>query len=61
MEDIRVLSKENKMLEAIIQMIVSSTDLDAIKSQCEYSEEQGEYRVPPFYFKSKQLVFPKLP
>ena len=61
LDDIRVLSKENKMFEAIIQMLVSSSDLESIKSQCEYNEEQGEYKIPPFYFKSKQLIFPKLP
>lgn len=25
-----------------------------------YNEEKDEYRVPPFYFKNKELVFPKL-
>lgn len=49
------------MLEAIIKMLISQSDLETIKSQCEYSEEQGEYKIAPFYFKAKQLIFPKLP
>ena len=48
------------MFEAIIDMLMTPSDLEAIKAQSEYSEDQGEYKVAPFYFKSKQLVFPKL-
>jgi hypothetical protein len=35
-------------------------ELEAIREVAVYNEEKDEYRVPPFYFKNKELVFPKL-
>lgn len=42
-------------------MLVQPEELDLIKSQCNYNEDNDEYKIPPFYFKGKQLVLPKLP
>lgn len=42
-------------------MLVQSEELETIKAQSTYSQDNDEYRIPPFYFKGKQLVFPKLP
>ena len=60
MEDIRLLSKENKLLEGIIGILLQPTEVETIRGACEYNEEKGEYRIPPFYMKNKQLVLPKL-
>ena len=38
LEDIRVLSKENKMLEAILNVLVTGSDLETIKAQCEFNQ-----------------------
>lgn len=60
MEDIRILSKENKLLEGIIGILLQPTEIDIVRSQCIFNEDSGEYRIPPFYLKNKQIVFPKL-
>lgn len=37
LEDIRVLSKENKLLEGIIGILLHPTELDTVRGQCEYN------------------------
>lgn len=61
LQDIRILSKENKLLEGIIGILLQNNEIDIIRGQCTFNEDSGEYRIPPFYLKNKQLVFPKLP
>lgn len=60
LEEIRSLNKETKMQSCIMSMLLTKEELEIIKSACEYRDESQEYKVPPFYFKSKKLVFPKV-
>lgn len=60
LEDVRSLSKDNLLLEGIIAMLLKSYEVDAIKTAATYNEEKQEWRIPPFYLKSKQLMLPKL-
>jgi hypothetical protein len=60
LEEIRSMNKETKMQNCILGMLLTKEELEIIKSVCEYKEESQEYRVPPFYFKNKKLVFPKV-
>ena len=60
LEEIRCLNKETKMQACILGMLLTKEELDIVRSVCEYRDESQEYRVPPFYFKNKKLVFPKV-
>ena len=40
--------------------MLQPTEIDIIRGQCTFNEDSGEYRIPPFYLKNKQIVFPKL-
>ena len=42
-------------------MMLTQDQFDAIKGASEWSENLGEYRIPPFLLKNKQLKFPSLP
>ena len=61
LDDVRVITKENKLLEGIINIMLLSSELESVKEASEYNQEKQEYKIPPFYMKNKTLVFPKLP
>ena len=41
-------------------MLLQNHELEEIRESSVYNEEKEEYRVPAFYMKNKELVFPKL-
>lgn len=41
LEDIRLLSKENRFLEGIIGILLQPTELETIRSACEYNDDKG--------------------
>jgi hypothetical protein len=45
---------------ALTSSYLSEDQLAIIKANSEWDEDSKEYRIPPFYFKDKKLVFPKV-
>lgn len=60
LEDVRGLNKENQLLEGIINIMLKPHEIQAVRAAAMYNEEKQDWRIPPFYMKSKQLVLPKL-
>lgn len=61
LDTIRYQSREVKIYQTICQMLLTSDEIEIIKSQGEWQDDYSIYKLPPFYFKSKKLNFPKLP
>lgn len=61
LDTIRVQDKESKLLTGIIEMLLSSNELDALKGASEWNDDQKEYKIPPFLMKYKKVKFPQLP
>lgn len=61
LDDVRAITKENRLLEGIINIMLLPHELETVKQASEFIEEKQEYKIPPFYLKNKNLVFPKLP
>lgn len=40
--------------------MLQNTELETIREASTFNEEQNEYKVPAFYLKNKEIVFPKL-
>jgi hypothetical protein len=57
---VRSLNKENQILEGVINMMLRPHEIEAVRAASVYNDEKQEWRIPPFYLKSKQLVLPKL-
>lgn len=41
-------------------MLLTSDEIEIIKSQGEWQDDYAIYKLPPFYLKQKKLIFPKL-
>jgi len=61
LDTIRILEKDNKLLTAVVEMLMSPDEFERVKAASEWSDEKNEYKVPPFIFKEKKLMLPRLP
>ncbi|KAL4508835.1 hypothetical protein ABPG73_006221 [Tetrahymena malaccensis] len=61
LDTIRHLELTDKLNKAIIDMLLTRTEYEMIKSQSTFDEDSNSYKVPPFFFKNKEIRFPKLP
>ena len=41
-------------------MILTDDEIEIIKGASEWNEDNKKFKIPPFYFKDRKVVFPKL-
>ncbi|KAL4472345.1 hypothetical protein ABPG72_002828 [Tetrahymena utriculariae] len=61
LESVRILEKENKLLNSVIDMVFKKEEFENIRNLSQWNDTKNCYVVPPFYFKNKELRLPKLP
>ena len=59
-ENIKDLNKENKFYEGIIKYLLSDKELERIKHKAKYDEDNQKWKIQPFCFKDKILMFPAI-
>ena len=59
-ENIKDLDKENKFYEGIIKYLLSDKELERIKHKAKYDEDNQKWKIHPFCFKDKILMFPSI-
>ena len=60
LDTIRLMEKEQIMYYGICQMILTDDEIEIIKGASEWNEDNKKFKIPPFYFKDRKVVFPKL-
>jgi hypothetical protein len=60
LDNIRIQDKELKLLTGIMKMLLSSDEIEVLRTACEWREDANEFMIPPFTFKQKKLNFPTL-
>jgi hypothetical protein len=54
------LNKENKFYKGIIKYLLSDKELERIKHKAKYDEDNQKWKIQPFCFKDKILMFPAI-
>lgn len=60
LESIRSLEIEFGFYKAVVDTLMTDSNLYKIKSKSQYDDERAEWVVPPFVLKGKQINLPKL-
>lgn len=61
LDTIRDQSVQVGKYSAIIKMLLTSDQIELIVQQSEYNDETKEWTIAPFYYREKNINFPKLP
>ena len=60
LDTIRYQEKEIKKFSAILNMLMTSDQIDMIVNNSEWDEEKREWKVPYFTYREKNVNLPKL-
>ena len=57
-ETVKELTKESKLYNGMLKMILSENEIKRIVEKCKWNEDNEEWRIQPFSFKEKKLQLP---
>lgn len=56
---LRLAEKNHQLYLGICKVLLSDKEIEIIRGASDWDEEKQEYKLPTFYFKDKELKFPK--
>ena len=60
LNDLRDTQQELGLMRGLVDVLLSGHELQKIRMKCKYEEDKGEWSIPPFFMKNKEVQLPAL-